>query len=114
MPLDDAGEEQRRSAHQGRRPRRRRTPGGVITSSHPRPTTTTVRTEIDFTRSTRSTRSALLAATSRDGGRTWSKARPFVDTAALPHTQTIGHVIVVDPRTGTLYDSSTGSPAPTT
>ncbi|MFE1829826.1 sialidase family protein [Streptomyces yangpuensis] len=40
----------------------------------------------------------------RDGGRTWSTARPFVDTAAVPNTQTIGHVIVVDPRTGTLYD----------
>ncbi|MFH9800291.1 neuraminidase (sialidase) [Streptomyces virginiae] len=40
----------------------------------------------------------------RDGGRTWTRARPFVDTSAVPNTQTIGHVIVVDPRTGTLYD----------
>ncbi|MFI5866230.1 sialidase family protein [Streptomyces sp. NPDC051546] len=40
----------------------------------------------------------------RDGGRTWSGARRFVDTGAVPNTQTIGHVIVVDPRTGTLYD----------
>ncbi|WP_327136176.1 glycoside hydrolase (plasmid) [Streptomyces sp. NBC_01343] len=40
----------------------------------------------------------------RDGGRTWSKARPFVDTAAVPNTQTIGHLIVVDRHTGTLYD----------
>ncbi|WP_051806518.1 sialidase family protein [Streptomyces sp. NRRL F-2747] len=40
----------------------------------------------------------------RDGGRTWSRARPFVDTAAVPNTQTIGHQIVVDRHTGTLYD----------
>ncbi|MFF2477094.1 neuraminidase (sialidase) [Streptomyces sp. NPDC058066] len=40
----------------------------------------------------------------RDGGRTWSKARQFVDTSAVPNTQTIGHLIVVDRRTGTLYD----------
>ncbi|MFI0809523.1 sialidase family protein [Streptomyces echinatus] len=40
----------------------------------------------------------------RDGGRTWSRARLFVDTSTVPNTQTIGHVIVVDPRTGTLYD----------
>ncbi|RSS43752.1 exo-alpha-sialidase [Streptomyces sp. WAC07061] len=40
----------------------------------------------------------------RDGGRTWSRARKFVDTAAVPNTQTIGHLIVVDRRTGTLYD----------
>ncbi|WP_438319462.1 sialidase family protein (plasmid) [Streptomyces sp. HUAS TT3] len=40
----------------------------------------------------------------RDGGRTWSEARPFVDTSTVPNTQTIGHVIVVDRRTGTLYD----------
>jgi hypothetical protein len=40
----------------------------------------------------------------RDGGRTWSKARPFVDTSVVPHSQTIGNVIVADPRTGTLYD----------
>ncbi|WP_234351173.1 sialidase family protein [Streptomyces sp. XY533] len=48
----------------------------------------------------------------RDGGRTWTTARPFVDTSAVPNTQTIGHVIVVDPRTGT--PSTTGSPTPTT
>ncbi|MFI8497328.1 sialidase family protein [Streptomyces sp. NPDC085524] len=40
----------------------------------------------------------------RDGGRTWSRARPFVDTSSVPNTQTIGHLIVVDPCTGTLYD----------
>ncbi|MER5543867.1 sialidase family protein [Streptomyces sp. NPDC002589] len=40
----------------------------------------------------------------RDGGRHWSKARPFVDTSVVPHAQTIGNVIVVDPRTDTLYD----------
>ncbi|MGW7008976.1 sialidase family protein [Streptomyces sp. NPDC054933] len=46
---------------------------------------------------------AYLSVT-RDHGRTWSKARPFVTTATTPDTQTIGNVIVVDPRTGTLYD----------
>ncbi|OLZ70466.1 hypothetical protein AV521_15170 [Streptomyces sp. IMTB 2501] len=40
----------------------------------------------------------------RDGGRHWSTARPFVDTSVVPHSQTIGNVIVVDPRTDTLYD----------
>ncbi|MGW0883119.1 sialidase family protein [Streptomyces sp. NPDC002671] len=40
----------------------------------------------------------------RDGGRHWSKARPFVDTSVVPHSQTIGNVIVADPRTDTLYD----------
>jgi hypothetical protein len=40
----------------------------------------------------------------RDGGRHWSKARPFVDTSVVPHSQTIGNVIVVDPRTDVLYD----------
>ncbi|MFD5120571.1 sialidase family protein [Streptomyces sp. NPDC058385] len=40
----------------------------------------------------------------RDGGRTWSKARKFVDTSTVPNTQTIGHLIVVDRRTGTLHD----------
>jgi len=40
----------------------------------------------------------------RDGGRHWTKARPFVDTSVVPHSQTIGNVIVVDPRTDTLYD----------
>ncbi|MFF4103983.1 sialidase family protein [Streptomyces sp. NPDC001903] len=40
----------------------------------------------------------------RDGGRTWSQARRFVDTSAVPNTQTIGHLIVVDRHTGTLYD----------
>ncbi|MFF4369547.1 sialidase family protein [Streptomyces sp. NPDC001594] len=40
----------------------------------------------------------------RDGGRTWSKARPFVTTSSVPNTQTIGHLIVADRRTGTLYD----------
>ncbi|MFI6148717.1 sialidase family protein [Streptomyces sp. NPDC051109] len=40
----------------------------------------------------------------RDGGRTWSEARRFVDTSAVPNTQTIGHLIVVDRHTGALYD----------
>ncbi|MFF4962054.1 neuraminidase (sialidase) [Streptomyces sp. NPDC001222] len=40
----------------------------------------------------------------RDGGRHWTKARPFVETSVVPHSQTIGNVIVVDPRTDTLYD----------
>ncbi|MGE7384290.1 sialidase family protein [Streptomyces sp. NPDC004126] len=40
----------------------------------------------------------------RDGGRTWSRARKFVDTGSVPNTQTIGHLIVADRRTGTLYD----------
>ncbi|MDJ0343945.1 sialidase family protein [Streptomyces sp. H10-C2] len=43
-------------------------------------------------------------STTRDSGRTWSKARPFVDTGAVPNSQTIGNIIVADPRTGTLYD----------
>ncbi|SEM43791.1 sialidase family protein [Streptacidiphilus jiangxiensis] len=46
---------------------------------------------------------AYLSIT-RDGGRTWSKARPFVDTSVVPNSQTIGNVIVVDRHTGTLYD----------
>jgi hypothetical protein len=37
-----------------------------------------------------------------DGGRTWSNAKPIVHTGN--YTQTLGNVIVVDPRTGTLYD----------
>ncbi|MFJ9832866.1 sialidase family protein [Streptomyces sp. NPDC101169] len=40
----------------------------------------------------------------RDGGRTWSKGRAFVDTSTVPNTQTIGHVIVANRRTATLYD----------
>lgn len=40
----------------------------------------------------------------RDHGRTWSPAKPFVITATTPNTQTIGNQIVVDPRTDTLYD----------
>lgn len=37
-----------------------------------------------------------------DGGNTWSTAKVIVPTAA--EQQTIGNQIVVDPRTGTLYD----------
>jgi hypothetical protein len=44
---------------------------------------------------------AFLSIT-HDYGRTWSPARISVDTAA--NQQTIGNVIVVDPRTDTLYD----------
>ncbi|MFE3880052.1 sialidase family protein [Kitasatospora sp. NPDC059146] len=40
----------------------------------------------------------------RDHGRTWTPAKPFVTTATTPNTQTIGNQIVVDPRTDTLYD----------
>ncbi|WP_051944204.1 sialidase family protein [Streptacidiphilus rugosus] len=46
---------------------------------------------------------AYLSVT-RDGGRTWSKARPFVDTSVTPFTQTIGNVIVVNRHTGELFD----------
>jgi hypothetical protein len=38
----------------------------------------------------------------RDFGRTWSAPRVIVTMA--PYQQTIGNVIVADPRTGTLYD----------
>src|SRR2546429_824938 len=37
-----------------------------------------------------------------DGGTTWSQAQIIVNTAK--RTQTIGNIIVVDPRNGTLYD----------
>ncbi|MFJ9696345.1 neuraminidase (sialidase) [Kitasatospora sp. NPDC101183] len=40
----------------------------------------------------------------RDFGRTWSTAAPFVITSTTPNTQTIGNQIVVDPRTDTLHD----------
>lgn len=40
----------------------------------------------------------------RNGGRTWSTARPFVDTSVVPNSQTLGNIVVVDPRKGTLYD----------
>jgi hypothetical protein len=43
-----------------------------------------------------------LLSTTRDFGRTWSAPRVIVDTA--PFQQTIGNVIVVDRRTGTLYN----------
>ena len=41
-------------------------------------------------------------SSTRDGGRTWSAPRIIVDTAPLQ--QTIGNVIVGDPRTGVLYN----------
>jgi len=44
---------------------------------------------------------AFFAKTT-DGGRTWSAAKRIVFTGN--HSQTIGNQIVVDPRTGTLYD----------
>ena len=44
---------------------------------------------------------SLLSVT-HDFGRTWSTPRVIVDTGAFQ--QTIGNVIVVDPRRGTLYD----------
>src|SRR5262249_13031285 len=37
-----------------------------------------------------------------DGGKTWSQAQIIVNTGK--RQQTIGNIIVVDPRTGTLYD----------
>ncbi|WP_063763185.1 sialidase family protein [Streptomyces sp. NRRL WC-3742] len=40
----------------------------------------------------------------RDHGRTWSTAAPFVITSTVANSQTIGNQIVVDPRTDTLYD----------
>lgn len=48
-----------------------------------------------------------------DFGQTWTTARPIFDPG--PNSQTIGNVVVVDPRNGTLYDffeqiSTTGSP----
>jgi hypothetical protein len=48
-----------------------------------------------------------------DSGRTWTTARPIFDPGQ--NSQTIGNVVVVDPRNGTLYDffeqiSTTGSP----
>lgn len=43
-----------------------------------------------------------LMSVTRDSGRTWSRPRAIVDTA--PFQQTIGNVIVGDPRNGNLYN----------
>ncbi|GLY92294.1 sialidase family protein [Actinoallomurus iriomotensis] len=43
-------------------------------------------------------------AITRDHGKTWTPAHPFVDTSVVPNSQTIGNVIVADPRTDVLYD----------
>jgi hypothetical protein len=48
-----------------------------------------------------------------DGGQTWSAARQIFDPGQ--NSQTIGNVVVVDPKSGTVYDffeqvSTTGSP----
>src|SRR2546421_6360871 len=48
-----------------------------------------------------------------DGGKTWSTARPIFDPGQ--NSQTIGNIVVVDPKSGTVYDffdqfSTTGSP----
>jgi len=48
-----------------------------------------------------------------DGGKTWTGTRPVFDPGQ--NSQTIGNLVVVDPRTGTLYDffelfQTTGSP----
>jgi hypothetical protein len=43
-----------------------------------------------------------LFSKTTDGGKTWSASRVIVDTAQ--NNQTIGNQIVVDPRTGTLYN----------
>src|SRR6266702_2196891 len=45
---------------------------------------------------------AVAAATSPDGGKTWSSPRVIVNTPS--RQQTIGNQIVADPRNGTLYD----------
>ncbi len=42
-------------------------------------------------------------AITRDHGRHWTPAHQFVDTSVVPNSQTIGNVIVADPRTGRLY-----------
>jgi hypothetical protein len=39
-----------------------------------------------------------------DYGRTWSTPRVIVNTSVTPNTQTIGNIIVVDNRTGRLYN----------
>jgi BNR/Asp-box repeat protein len=39
-----------------------------------------------------------------DFGRTWSTPAVMVDTTLVPNSQTIGNIIVGDPRTGLLYD----------
>jgi hypothetical protein len=39
-----------------------------------------------------------------DHGRTWSAPRAIVNTSLVPNSQTIGNIIVVDARTGRLYD----------
>ena len=44
---------------------------------------------------------AVMSKTT-DGGVTWSPVQTFIDT--MNRQQTIGNVIVIDPRTGTLYD----------
>jgi len=46
---------------------------------------------------------AYIAIT-HDHGRTWSPARVFVNTSVTPNTQTIGNIVLVDDRTGRLYD----------
>jgi len=43
-------------------------------------------------------------AITHDHGRTYSKAAVMVDTSAVPNTQTIGNLILVDDRTGKVYD----------
>jgi hypothetical protein len=43
-----------------------------------------------------------MLSITRDGGRTWGPARTIVNTAQFQ--QTIGNVIVIDRRNGTLYD----------
>ncbi|QKG19216.1 sialidase family protein [Actinomadura verrucosospora] len=43
-------------------------------------------------------------AITRDHGRTWTPAHPFVDTGVVPNSQTIGNVIVADARRDVLYD----------
>jgi hypothetical protein len=53
---------------------------------------------------------AFLSVT-HDFGRTWSPARPIVNT--VDNQQTIGNVIVADPRTGRLYDVFTLITGPT-
>ncbi|MFP3617068.1 sialidase family protein, partial [Paraburkholderia sp. SIMBA_050] len=47
-------------------------------------------------------RGPTLFSKTLDGGKTWTKARVIVHVPA--RQQTIGNQIVVDPKTGTLYN----------
>ncbi|GAC1468636.1 MAG: sialidase family protein [Chloroflexota bacterium] len=57
----------------------------------------------DRTGSYRNAPQPALFSKTVDGGKTWSKAKTIVPMKA-PNSGTIGNQIVVDPRTGVLYD----------